>query len=28
VLTTSNEFYMRAETGNIHTGEMKLAYEW
>lgn len=28
VLTTSKEFYMRAETGNIHTGDMKLAYEW
>ncbi|GMK54537.1 hypothetical protein CspeluHIS016_0111230 [Cutaneotrichosporon spelunceum] len=27
VLTTSKEFYMRAETGNIHTGDMKLAYE-
>lgn len=28
VLTTSKELYMRAETGNIHTGDMKLAYEW
>ncbi|BEI88003.1 uncharacterized protein CcaverHIS019_0107210 [Cutaneotrichosporon cavernicola] len=27
VLMTSKEFYMRAETGNIHTGDMKLAYE-
>lgn len=27
VLTTSKELYMRAETGNIHTGDMKLAYE-
>ncbi len=28
VLTTSREFYMNAESGNLHTGEMKLAYEW
>ncbi|TXT11031.1 hypothetical protein VHUM_01782 [Vanrija humicola] len=27
VLATSEAFYMRAETGNIHTGDMKLAYE-
>ncbi|KAK4683970.1 neuroblastoma-amplified sequence, partial [Tremellales sp. Uapishka_1] len=27
VLATSREFYENAETGNIHTGEMKLAYD-
>lgn len=27
MLKTSREFFMRAETGNIHTGEMKLAYD-
>jgi len=27
-LTTSRELYDNAETGNIHTGEMKLAYDW
>ena len=28
VLQTSREFYENAESGNIHTGEMKLAYDW
>ncbi|WVQ83558.1 hypothetical protein IAT38_005699 [Cryptococcus sp. DSM 104549] len=27
VLETSKEFYMSAESGNIHTGDMKLAYD-
>ncbi|WRT65435.1 uncharacterized protein IL334_002378 [Kwoniella shivajii] len=27
VLETSKEFYLSAESGNIHTGEMKLAYD-
>ena len=27
-LATSREFYDNAETGNIYTGDMKLAYEW
>lgn len=27
-LGTSRELYDNAETGNIHTGEMKIAYEW
>ena len=27
-LTTSMEFYDNAETGNIHTGDMKLASDW
>ncbi|OCF34580.1 hypothetical protein I316_03621 [Kwoniella heveanensis BCC8398] len=26
-LTTSKEFYLSADSGNIHTGEMKLAYD-
>jgi len=28
VLQTSREFYENAESGNIHTGDMKLAYDW
>ena len=28
VLATSQEFYDNAETGNIHRGGMKLAYDW
>jgi hypothetical protein len=28
VLDTSRELYENAENGNIHTGEMKLAYDW
>lgn len=28
VLQASKEFYDNAESGNIHTGEMKLAYDW
>jgi len=28
VLQASREFYENAESGNIHTGEMKMAYEW
>jgi hypothetical protein len=28
VLETSKELYDNAETGNIHTGEMKIAYDW
>jgi hypothetical protein len=28
VLTASREFYDNAETGNLHTGDMKLAYDW
>lgn len=28
VLETSNELYDNSETGNIHTGEMKVAYDW
>ena len=28
VLATSREFYENAESGNIHTGDMKLAYDW
>ena len=27
-LATSRELYDNAETGNIHTGDMKLAYDW
>lgn len=27
-LVTSRELYDNAETGNIHTGEMKIAYDW
>ncbi|WVF66798.1 hypothetical protein IAT40_001540 [Kwoniella sp. CBS 6097] len=27
VLSTSKEFYLSADSGNIHTGEMKLAYD-
>lgn len=27
-LATSRELYVNAETGNIHTGDMKLAYDW
>lgn len=27
-LQTSREFYENAEIGNIHTGEMKSAYDW
>ena len=27
-LATSRELYDNAETGNIHTGEMRIAYEW
>jgi hypothetical protein len=27
-LSTSRELYDNAETGNIHTGDMKLAYDW
>ena len=27
-LATSIEFYDNAETGNIHTGDMKLAFDW
>ncbi|WWD08644.1 hypothetical protein V865_006757 [Kwoniella europaea PYCC6329] len=27
VLETSKEFYLKAENGNLHTGEMKLAYD-
>jgi len=27
-LATSHELYDNAETGNIHTGDMKLAYDW
>jgi hypothetical protein len=28
VLSSSREFYENAATGNMHTGEMRLAYEW
>ena len=28
VLQVSREFYENAESGNIHTGDMKLAYDW
>jgi len=28
VLQASREFYENAESGNIHTGDMKLAYDW
>jgi hypothetical protein len=28
VLDTSRELYENAENGNIHTGDMKLAYDW
>jgi len=28
VLAASVEFYENAETGNLHEGEMKLAYAW
>jgi hypothetical protein len=28
VLVVSREFYDNAETGNLHNGDMKLAYEW
>lgn len=28
VLATAREFYDNAETGNIHTGDMKRAYDW
>jgi hypothetical protein len=27
-LATSRELYDNAETGNVHTGDMKLAYDW
>lgn len=27
-LATSRELYDNAETGNIHIGEMRVAYEW
>lgn len=27
-LATSRELYDNAETGNIHIGEMRIAYEW
>ena len=27
-LAASRELYDNAETGNIHTGDMKLAYDW
>jgi hypothetical protein len=27
-LTVSREFYDNATSGNIHSGDMKLAYEW
>jgi hypothetical protein len=28
VLATSRELYEGAENGNIHTGDMKTAYDW
>lgn len=28
VLAASREFYDNAETGNLHSGEMKQAYGW
>lgn len=28
VLAASREFYDNAETGNLHMGNMKLAFEW
>ena len=28
VLQVSREFYGKAESGNLHTGDMKLAYDW
>lgn len=28
VLQTSRELYDMAESGNVHTGDMKLAYDW
>lgn len=28
VLAASREFYDNAETGNLHSGEMKQAYSW
>jgi neuroblastoma-amplified sequence len=28
VLASSREFYDNASSGNLHQGEMKLAYEW
>lgn len=28
VLAASVEFYENAETGNLHEGDMKLAYNW
>jgi hypothetical protein len=28
VLQASREFYENAESGNLHTGDMKLAYDW
>lgn len=28
VLSTSRELYEGAENGNIHTGDMKVAYDW
>ena len=28
VLATSRELYDNADSGNIHSGNMKLAYDW
>lgn len=28
MLAASREFYDNAETGNLHSGNMKLAFEW
>ncbi len=28
ILVTAREFYDNAETGNVNTGDMKLAYDW
>ena len=28
VLAASREFYDNAESGNLHSGNMKLAFEW
>jgi neuroblastoma-amplified sequence len=28
VLASSREFYDNASSGNLHQGDMKLAYEW
>jgi hypothetical protein len=28
VIAASREFYDNAETGNLHKGDMKLAFDW